>query len=79
MPRCDWHNLTYERPDCPKCALETWKAQRNGGRMIALIVWPFWLAGLILGTIIGAFLSSFKEFLALWDDSWKYIRAEKPK
>lgn len=75
---CRLHEIHYEQPECPNCAVEGWKSQRRGGCLIVFVSWPLWLVGLFLGLFWSAFWSGFKSTRTIWDEVWKAIRAPKP-
>lgn len=76
---CHTHKVEHgEQEDCPVCAVDSWRSDRNGGWLVAFILFPFALAGFLAGLAWEGLRVGFLEALGCWSKAMAVIRKPAP-
>lgn len=76
---CHTHKVEHgEQEDCPVCAVDSWRSDKNGGWIVAFLLFPFVAVGFAVGLVWEGFRVGFQEAQGTWSKAMAAIRKEMP-
>lgn len=75
---CSLCNLQHYGEECPQCAIKNWRADKNGGWIVAILLLPFAFIGFTVGLVFDGLKAGFLEASGAWSKSFAALRKPKP-